>query len=287
MVTDIFKHWSLTHTAAWWEEDMTTVTMSFEYKGNRLVLPLNPDHVKVTRTSPAQKAEVIGIGEVSTPQETKLATIEISSFFWSDRGDQTAKQYADWFKTWQRSKAPARWVVEASGTTAAKLLGPLWVTCEAFDYDIRAGEESDVYYDLKLLEYRPHGARTVAFEIAPAPSGGGQQTLVEMVAPPPRVNTKPATPNPVKTKKGDTLTSLALSVANTATTANAALPEGLLAGMYGTYTPAFNLYQANKTAIGDAIARVDPANPVVVLPHELQTPPPTRTEIRGVKLPVT
>jgi len=42
------------------------------------------------------------------------------------------------------------------------------VTCEHFNYEIRAGEESDVYYELRLKEYRPFGAKTINFASPPS-----------------------------------------------------------------------------------------------------------------------
>lgn len=60
----------------------------FEYEEKKLILPVNPETLKVSKPSPSQKTEVIGIGEVSVPQTRKLATINISSFFWEDLFNQ-------------------------------------------------------------------------------------------------------------------------------------------------------------------------------------------------------
>lgn len=60
----------------------------FEYSGKVLILPVNPESIKITKASQSQKAEVIGIGEISVPQTRKLASITISSFFWEDLFNQ-------------------------------------------------------------------------------------------------------------------------------------------------------------------------------------------------------
>jgi enamine deaminase RidA (YjgF/YER057c/UK114 family) len=61
----------------------------FEYETKKLILPVNPDKVKITKPSPSQRVEVVGIGEVSVPQTRKLASISISSFFWEDMFNQS------------------------------------------------------------------------------------------------------------------------------------------------------------------------------------------------------
>ena len=60
----------------------------FEYETKKLILPINPDKVKITKPSPSQRVDVVGIGEVSVPQTRKLASISISSFFWEDMFNQ-------------------------------------------------------------------------------------------------------------------------------------------------------------------------------------------------------
>ena len=184
----------------------------FEYDDKKLVLPVNPSSVKVTKPSPAQKVEVIGIGEVSVPTKRKLATVSISSFFWQDLFNQSfllsglgsatsflpsslasslnvnnligsglssignsavrgvissiiddsqkftvLNEYVKWFEDWQASKKAARWTIVVPPNEPPQCFD-FYVTCENFDYEIRAGEDSDYYYNLELLEWRDYGA---------------------------------------------------------------------------------------------------------------------------------
>ena len=178
-----------------------TVTISLEYKGSRMVIPLNPENLKLSRASPGYKSEVIGIGEVSLPTEPKLAVMDVVSFFWGQQlaaghhAYRTAKEYADWLELWQEMKTPARFVVESG---AFSMFKPMWVTCEHFHSDVRAGEEADIYYELRLQEYRPHGARTAEHEGPPPP--------------PARVNPKPPTEPEVKVPSSGSLTATVESV---------------------------------------------------------------------------
>ena len=152
---------------------INTVTMRLKYQDGEIVLPLNPESIKVVRESRSLTEEILGIGEVSIPQTHSLAEISIESAFYRYLIEQnpaahqfrTTKEYADWFKTWQLSKLPAHFTVEELGFHR-------WVVCETFDYEVRSGEEDDVYYELQLREFRPYGAKIVEVsEDTAAPSG--------------------------------------------------------------------------------------------------------------------
>lgn len=161
----------------------------FEYEKNRIILPVNPEEIEVVKSSSAQKAKVIGIGEIAIPQEPDLATVTIKSFFWnyrftdlisrygtnllrqsttsglrgdSNMTDDSVKftmlnQYIKWFEDWQLSKKPARWSIITS-PLEPKQIYDFDVTCESFRHSIKAGEEQDYYYELQLIEHRAYGA---------------------------------------------------------------------------------------------------------------------------------
>lgn len=202
------------------------VTIRLEYRDGSMVIPINPENIKVSRASASISAEVIGLGEIAVPQSPGLAEIDIESFFWrywfevdtlNSYQYQTAKEYADWFKIWQRSKLPAQWTVEELGYN-------LWVTCEAFNYDVRAGEEDDTYYELSLKEYRDYGAQVIKLNQA-------TQTAAPVAAP--RIDTKPAVEQTYTVKSGDSLWAISKRLSNQGGT------------NWG------ELYEANKAVIGN------------------------------------
>lgn len=177
----------------------------FEYDDKRLILPVNPESVKVSTSSASQKVDVIGIGQVSVPQTAELSQISIKSFFWKYLFDSTIlrlaevylpssasstvssavskvnslatnvlgsslvddskkfkllNEYVQWFNTWRDSKKPARWTIVVPPNEPPQCLD-FYVTCERFDYEVIAGEETDYYYELELLEWRDYGAEEV------------------------------------------------------------------------------------------------------------------------------
>lgn len=164
------------------------ITIRLSYDGMEKILPVNPEELTIQRASEGETVDILGIGEIGIPKSPSLAIINIESFTWADRMSENPKNWADWFKTWQRSKKSARFTVEELGYN-------LNVTCDAFNYTVKAGEETDVYYELSLKEYRPYGATlvTVVKNTKALPT----QTQ--------RTQNKPKTPPEYAVKSGDTL----------------------------------------------------------------------------------
>ena len=242
------------------------IKISLIYNEEQMILPINPEEVKVERGSKGETNDIVGLGQISTPTEPELAKININSFFWGQQlkdasitrgryislGYNTAKQYADWFKTWQRSKKPAKWIVEASDANyqLSTILGPLWVTCEAFNYDVRAGEEEDVYYELSLMEYRPYGANVVVPVGEGAFDGSGEAQEAEM-PPPERVDTRTI------------LSQIYTTVAET----NCVMIAGKLLGQYAI-EQVKQLFDLNKEAFTNADNFIAPSPDEQGLPIE-------------------
>lgn len=165
----------------------------FQYEGKKIKLPVNPESLRVHASSSAEKVNVVGIGQVSVPQSVDLKTVSIKSFFWKylfdnnltrlsqsiervgtalnsfdgrfgtniiddSRSFKTLPEYIKWFEDWRDSKKPARFTVVTLPNEPAEYFD-FDVTCESFDYEAKAGEEGDFYYELQLLEYRHYEAK--------------------------------------------------------------------------------------------------------------------------------
>ena len=161
----------------------------FEYGQKRLILPVNPESLRVNIPSNAQKVNVVGLGQVSIPQGPDLATISVKSFFWKYLFDNILQRYTTdyftealslatirqvgsegfmeddskkftllneyitWFKTWQASKQHARFTV-VTMPNEPKQSFDFEVVCDNFDYWVEAGQEGDYYYELNLTEWK-------------------------------------------------------------------------------------------------------------------------------------
>lgn len=234
----------------------------FEYSGKKLILPVNPESVKVSKPSQSQKTEVLGIGEISIPQTRKLATVSISSFFWQDLFNQNfllaglgsvsgympstltnsinngvrnasnklsgyvnnipksdivqgviggiiddsqkfkvLNEYVKWFEEWQASKEPARWTIVVPPNEPPQCFD-FNVTCEHFEYELKAGEEGDYYYSLELLEWRDYGAKV----LNPKKQSDGTTKFEQQS--PSRLNVKSKISQEIKTTDKDSIWSI-------------------------------------------------------------------------------
>ncbi len=163
--------------------------------------PVNPESLRFNKDSNAETIEVIGLGEVSVAKTPKLATLTISSFFWNSPHNENSPIDVDkcvkWLKDWQELREPAQLFVYGF-----KYYG-MWVTCESFWYEKRAGEEFTTYFELSLKEYRQHVAQEYKQSKAETFMLGVIK-LNEM-----RGDNKPAISVPYKTSDNDNVTTVA------------------------------------------------------------------------------
>lgn len=136
-----------------YEQDETIPIYIFlNYGVNTLKFPINPENLKEDIDSAGTSEEIEGLGEINIPTTPKLAKLSINSFFWHRVNLLPPSLYVNWLKKWQKSKKPAKLIVTRFNYS-------MQVTCERFSYDMRAGEEKDIYFELDLKEYRPYGAK--------------------------------------------------------------------------------------------------------------------------------
>lgn len=136
------------------QDETIPIYISLQYDQYFMKFPINPDHLKVERSSESVTEDIEGLGEIAIPQKPRLARVEISSFFWHQNNLTPSSFYVAWLRRWQDSKKPANLIV-------TRLNYSMQVICESFSYDTRAGEEKDVYFDLRLTEYRSYKAKKI------------------------------------------------------------------------------------------------------------------------------
>ena len=134
------------------QDETIPIYIFLSYGVNTLKFPINPENLKIDIDSGAATEEIEGIGEISIPKSPKLAQLSIRSFFWHRVNLHPPSLYVNWLKKWQASREEAKLIVTRFNYS-------MLVTCERFSYDMRAGEEKDVYFELDLREYRSYGAR--------------------------------------------------------------------------------------------------------------------------------
>ena len=219
------------------QDEIIPIFITLTYDGiYTMKLPINPEVLEKNIASESEKVNIEGLGEVGIPTSPKLATMTINSFFWQDANLLPSALYVAWIEKWQKSEKPATMIV-------TRLNYSMEVTCEGFRHWVKAGEEKDVYYELKLQEYKPYGAKKLGV-VSNQSLLQSIKNLKELVVPPilfeiPRPvrsqTKKKIVFNPYTTKKNDTLSSIVKKIT-------------------GSTSMWKELYDENKTILGDLMA---------------------------------
>jgi len=217
------------------------INLIFEFSGNSIILPINPENIKLNIPGNNEKVNIVSLGEVVISREPGLTTFSISSFFPKENSPAALIAF---FNTWRLSKRPAQF-------TASGLSISMQVVIEDFSYDRRSGEENDYYYDLSFSEYRPHAAKIVPITLRTATP-----------ASPERADNKPSVSQTYTVKSGDSLWAITKRLTGNGANWNA-------------------LYNANKTVIGNDPNKIYPGQTLVIPSSwvtQTTVPPTTQTK---------
>ena len=138
------------------------IAMFMEYGNEVIQFPVNPEEIMLKIEGNNETTEVVKLGEVSIPKDSKLAKTEIESFFPSadiypfilTKGlFKSPKFYIDFIKKVKKDKKPVRFIVSDTDIN-------LLVLIDDFEHGRKFGDD-DVYYKLSLSEYREIGAKIV------------------------------------------------------------------------------------------------------------------------------
>lgn len=130
----------------------------FEYEGLVVQLPVNPAEVKVSFSSNNKVEEIVKLGEINMLKNRQLSKITFSSFLpqesWFPAIRTTGEFkdgsfYKDLFEKIMESMKPCRFMI--TGLNINNLY-----SIEEFNYEHRAGDHEDAYFDITLKEYRDY-----------------------------------------------------------------------------------------------------------------------------------
>ena len=142
-----------------------------------IILPVNPEELKISEKSKNREQVVLGIGDVNIPDVRSLNEIEIKSFFpakWAEYcsvGTQELLkpiEYVNQIMGYKNSKQPIQIIfagnlqeiIKKNGNTSGLFL------VEDLDWEIKAGEEADIYYTISFKQYRNYEPRKVTLKQA-------------------------------------------------------------------------------------------------------------------------
>jgi hypothetical protein len=166
----------------------------FVHGNTVLLLPVNPSELKTSEASKNRTASVINLGDINIPDVRALNNISFSSFFpaFYSAGMMISQtelkkpiDYVNMLMDMKNSKQPIRLVLagniqqilKANGNTSCLFL------IEDMQYEIKAGQEYDIYYTIKLKQYKNFEPRTIVLG-KPTPSKPNKPNIV--IKPPSR-----------------------------------------------------------------------------------------------------
>lgn len=125
--------------------------------GGKFVIPVNPKEIEIARPTDHNEYDVLGVGQVVVPKKPALKEISWESFFpgdldetFTNSGAKRPKFYVDKLEKAMNEKTKGRVIISRSGLFDTNIR----CVIEEFATTDQGGEPHDVYYDIKLREYR-------------------------------------------------------------------------------------------------------------------------------------
>ncbi|WP_110954789.1 hypothetical protein [Anaerosinus massiliensis] len=142
--------------------------IDFHFQGDlgNIMIPVNPSELTIPKKYANKTAEIVGLGEVNVLGDPKLSTLSINSWFpykgvmsfLNGQGVSYAPEYfVSFFSDAAKNKSILKMVVTYLDIS-------MLVSIEEFERKNQGGEYDDIYYKLKLKEYKEFGAIKLDFE---------------------------------------------------------------------------------------------------------------------------
>lgn len=139
------------------------VYIYFSGNGQTVSLPINPSSVKIETQGRNITEEIVGLGEINILRKPALKEVTISSYFpksgtfdpvSSFRTEniftKSANTMVRFFENAYINKKPLKMVITRLNLSAVYGI-------ESFSRENKAGEHDDIYFEMRLKEWRPYG----------------------------------------------------------------------------------------------------------------------------------
>lgn len=213
-------------------------SMALIVGGREISLPVLPDKLKVTSPGKNETTTVLELGEILILRKKGLRTVAWDSFFPVSNAPYVTGRIADpsgIVRSIQRARekeSSIRFLIAGTDLDINTRMG-----IETFDYEERGGEVGDIYYSIKLSEWKDYSPRRIILPAEPAKPAQAQEPARSGAPPQKKTYT---------VRSGDCLWNIAKK----------------FYGNGGDYT---KIYNANKGTIG--------GNPNLIYPGQVFTIP--------------
>lgn len=174
------------------------VNIKIHFNNRTLTLPVNPEELSHERSADNEKVKIVGLGNIVIKKDVGLKTVTIESFFPASYSNfytgVSPKACVDFInRIWKSDK------IAMITTEGLPVNLNMYFVIDGFTFDDKAGEEDDIYYSLKIMEYIPYGAKLVNMQ------GTTNNAILES---PNRVDNKPLVDQVYTVKSGDGLVAI-------------------------------------------------------------------------------
>lgn len=143
-----------------------SIELRLEFAGKIMVFPVNPEEIMISKSADNQDIHIIGQGKATRWAYPGLVTVNIESFFPEKGGDfnkddsrfRTPKGCVEFINTMWKTDNKKNNVGKFVTVGLPKNVS-FYCLVNSFEWEYKAGEESDIYYTLELKQYVPYGAR--------------------------------------------------------------------------------------------------------------------------------
>lgn len=146
--------------------------------GGKIKVPVNPEEINITKPSKNETFEVLGKGEIVVPKPSALSEVSFSSFVTVDRtapysnGGASPSSFVTKMQKAMDNHTKGRLIISRAGLLNTNM------SCivEEFTTTDKGGEPDDIYYTIKLREYRNYGAQQVTIAQPTLPTASSDST---------------------------------------------------------------------------------------------------------------
>lgn len=174
------------------------INIRIEFNNQVLIIPVNPEEIKYSRSASNEKVQIIGLGNIVIKKGIGIGSLSIESFFPSPNNQfytgVSPKTCVNFLNTIWNSDKVGKIVTEGLPVNLN-----MYFVIDNFDYDHKAGEEEDIYYTLQISQYIPYGARIINMQ---------GETIYGVLSSTNRVNSKQLISQIYIVKPGDTVLSI-------------------------------------------------------------------------------
>lgn len=144
------------------------IKIMIQFDGKFLTLPVNPEEITISASASNTDIDIIGLGKATRKGDPDLPGLKLASFFPAE---------GSYWYTGVKPKTCIEfiqkiWNTDNVNNNVAKIVTiglpielNMYFVIDSFDYNHKAGEEEDIYYELSIKKYVPYGAKTISTQL--------------------------------------------------------------------------------------------------------------------------